>query len=101
MNELLKALKALPEVKPKKHFVTVDGKQVEVSLQEKLHIMQQGENNFVLEEGKLVKKEPRAIKSRYKKLLASESKGYHFLDNDIHWPEKIDEGGLTWQIEYE
>ena len=34
------------------------------------------------------------------KLIESE-KGYHFVDNNIHWPEKVAEGGKTWQIEYE
>lgn len=101
MNELLKALQGLPETKSKKHFVTVDGKEIEVSLKEKLRIRQHGEDNFTLDGGKVVRKQPRAIKSKYRKLLPSENKGYHFMDDDIHWPERIGEGGLTWQIEYE
>ena len=101
MDELLKALQGLPGIKPKKHFVTVDGKQIEVSLKEKLHIRQHGEDNFTLDEGKVVRRQPKAIKSKYRKLLPSENRGYHFMDDDIHWPERIGEGGLTWQIEYE
>lgn len=33
----------------KKHFVLIQGKKVEVSLQEKLDIIRNGENNYVLE----------------------------------------------------
>ena len=40
------------------------------------------------------------IKSKFTKLLKADQ-GYHFLDDDIHWPNQIGEGGKTWQIEYE
>ena len=101
MDELLKALKSLPEIAPKKHFVKIDGKDHEVSLQQKLEIQRNGEDEYTIEDGKITRKKPKAIKSNWKKLLPSETRGYHLLDDDIHWPEKVDEGGLTWQIEYE
>ena len=37
---------------------------------------------------------------KFKKLVDVD-KGYHFIDDDIHWPEKIDKGGKAWRIEYE
>ena len=100
MSAIIEALKGLPEPKIKKHFVKIDGNDIEVTLEQKLEVIKHGEERFMLDQGKLVfKPEPR-IKSKWKKLVASE-KGYHFLDDDIHWPEKVAEGGKTWQIEYE
>ena len=64
--------------KDKKHFAKIEGKDIEVTLEQKLNI----------------------IKSKYKKLLDAE-KGYHFHDDDIHWPKAIGKGGKSWQIEYE
>ena len=69
-------------------------------MQEKLEMIKQGVDRYTLEEGKVILKPHPKLKSKFKKLLKAE-KGYYFLDNDIHWPEKIDEGGLTWQTEYE
>ena len=34
-------------------------------------------------------------------ILKKATKGYVFQDGDIHWPNKIEEGGETWQIEHE
>jgi hypothetical protein len=39
-------------------------------------------------------------KSMYRTLAKSE-KGYFFEDDDIHWPNKIAEGGVTWQTKSE
>ena len=89
------------DLSKKKHFVTIEGKEFEVSLQKKLEIIQHGEESYTIEDGQVVKKKPRAIKSKYRKLLKTEGKGYHLYDGDAHWPEKVAEGGLTWQIEYE
>jgi hypothetical protein len=33
--------------------------------------------------------------------LAKSEKGYFFEDDDIHWPNKIAEGGVTWQTKSE
>ena len=89
------------DLSKKKHFVTIEGKEFEVSLQKKLEIIQHGEESYTIEDGEVVKKKPRAIKSKYRKLLKTEGKGYQLYDGDAHWPEKVVEGGLTWQIEYE
>lgn len=89
------------DLSKKKHFVTIEGKELEVTLEQKLLVIQHGEENYTIADGKIEKKKPRTLKSKYKKLLKSDTKGYYFYDDDIHWPEKVDEGGLTWQIEYE
>jgi hypothetical protein len=89
------------DLSKKKHYVTIDGKKIEVSLEKKLEVLQHGEDTYSIEDGNVVKKKPRAVKSKYKKLLQTDGKGYYFYDDDIHWPEKVAEGGLTWQIEYE
>ena len=54
----------------------------------------------LMEDGKIVLKPVPKIKSKFKKLVDVD-KGYHFIDDDIHWPEKIDKGGKAWRIEYE
>ena len=100
MSEIFKALAKLPKREPKKHFVTVEGKRIEVSLEKKLEIIKHGEESYMLEDGNIVLKPTPKLKSKFKKLLASEN-GYHFVDDDIHWPEKVAEGGRTWQTEYE
>ncbi len=100
MSAIFDALDNLPKRQPKKHFVMIDGNKIEVTLEKKLEIMRHGEDKYMIEDSKVVLKPIPKIKSKFKKLIVSE-KGYHFVDNDIHWPEKVAEGGKTWQIEYE
>ena len=49
MQELFKALDILKTNKVKKHFVKIQGKEVEVSIQEKVEIIRNGESNYILE----------------------------------------------------
>jgi hypothetical protein len=49
MQELFKALDVLKNNKVKKHFVKIQGKEVEVSMQEKIEITKNGESNYILE----------------------------------------------------
>tara|TARA_B100000405_G_scaffold299601_1_gene258146 strand:+ start:20 stop:322 length:303 start_codon:yes stop_codon:yes gene_type:complete len=100
MSAIFKALANLPKREPKKHFVTVDGKEIEVALEKKLEMMRHGFDQYMMEDGKIVLKPVPKIKSKFKKLVDVD-KGYHFIDDDIHWPEKIDKGGKAWRIEYE
>ena len=92
MSELLKALQNLPPLTKKKHFVTIQGKTVEVSLQKSIEVIQHGENSYMWKGDEFVLKP---------KPLQKDDRGYDFLDGDIHWPNKIIEGGVTWQIEQE
>ena len=104
MSELRKALQGLPQVKMKKHYVTIQGKRYQVDLEKKLEIMRNGEENYMIKPAKfgpeiLLKPTPKA-KTRYPTLQRS-TKGYVFQDGDIHWPNAIVEGGEAWLIEYE
>ena len=100
MSAIFKALANLPKREPKKHFVTVDEKEIEVAMEKKLEMMRHGFDQYMMEDGKIVLKPVPKIKSKFKKLVDVD-KGYHFIDDDIHWPEKIDKGGKAWRIEYE
>jgi hypothetical protein len=84
----------------KKHFVDIDGKQHEVSLEKKLEVLKHGEENFVLKDGKIVLRPPLKRKTVYP-VLKEVDRGYVFEQNDIHWPSGTAEGGMAWLIEQE
>ena len=100
MANIFDALKQMPKREPKKFFITVEGKEHEVSLEKKKWAMKQGEENLVIKDGEITVKPPPKLKTQYKTLIKADN-GYFFHDNDIHWPNKIAEGGVTWQIESE
>ena len=100
MPGLFEALANMPKKEPKKFFITVQGKEYEVSLEKKLWSQQHGEENLVIKDGEIVVKPAPPLKSKYRSLIKSE-KGYFFEDGDIHWPNKIAEGGVTWQTKSE
>ena len=100
MPGLFEALKNMPKQEPKKFFITVQGKEYEVLLEKKLWAQQHGEENLVTKDGEIVVKPAPPPKSKYRSLIKSE-KGYFFEDGDIHWPNKIAEGGVTWQTKSE
>ena len=58
MQELFRALDIQKNNKVKKHFVKIQEKEVEVSLEEKLEIIRNGESNYILEGMTPVKVEP-------------------------------------------
>ena len=71
--------KGLPPKPPKKHFVTIQGKQYQVSLKKKLEILQHGEENYMIKPAKfgpeiLLKPKPKP-KTRYS-VLKNATKGY-------------------------
>jgi len=84
------------KTKNKKHFVTIDGKTVEVSLEQKIEILQSGESAWKWENNEIVKK-PQKKLGRYYTELTKTDKGYHFIDSDPYWPSEFKEGGYTWQ----
>jgi len=100
MPGLFDALGNMPKREPKKFFVIVQDKEYEVSLEKKLWSQQHGEDNLTIKNGEIVLKPKPKPKTKYSTLLKSD-KGYFFEDQDIHWPNKIAEGGVTWQIESE
>ena len=100
MPGLFDALKNMPKRQPKKFFITVQGEEHEVTLEKKLWAQHHGEENLILRDGDIVVKPTPKGKMQYS-TLAKSSQGYFFQDHDIHWPNKIAEGGVTWQIERE
>ena len=103
MKEFFEALKQLPERKPKKHFVTVEGKQFQVSLEKKLEMMKHGENNYIIKPCKFGPEfvlKPKITKRGYTMLKKSQQ-GYVFYNNDPYYPKEIVKGGWQWQIEAE
>ena len=100
MSELLKAFQNLPPVPKKKHFVTIQGKTVEVSLKRSLEVLRHGADAYIWQGNEFVLKPKPKTKTTYR-TLQKDTRGYDFLDGDIHWPNKIIDGGVTWQRESE
>ena len=89
--------------KEKKYTVTIEGKEIEVSLEKNLEIMKHGEEAFMLQDEKIVRrpiKKNNLKKPILKKQLPGKL-GYKFYDNDPLWVDSIVEEGFSWQIEQE
>jgi hypothetical protein len=101
MPGLFDALKNMPKREPKKFFITVQGKEHEVSLEKKLWSQQHGEDNLILKDGEIVVKPAPKPMTVYPVHWKRQKKDIIFEEGDIHWPNKIAEGGVTWQTESE
>ena len=88
------------KIKQKKFFVKVEGKDFEVSLEKKKWAIMHGEDNLIIKDGEIALKPPPKLKTQHRKLIKAD-RGYFFYDNDIHWPNEIAEGGVTWQTSAE
>ena len=97
MSEVFKALNNFKRV-AKKHTVLVDGQQIEVTLQKKLEILQNGADNYTIKDSSVTLKPKRRPGVVYP-VLKTTDRGYLFHEGDIHWPEEIIEGGESWVIE--
>ena len=86
--------------KKKIYTVNIQGKEIEVSLEKSLEIMKHGEESYMLEDGKIVRR-PIKKNNLRKSVLKKSDKGYKFYDNDPLWVESIVEEGFSWQIESE
>lgn len=100
MSEIFKALNNFTPRERKRHYVIIDGKRCEVTLEKKLEVMRQGEHNFILVDSQIKLKPTSKPKARYSTLTRSQ-KGYSFEKKDIHWPKEIVDGGFAWLTEYE
>ena len=101
MSELLKALKALPEVKPKVHTVCIQGQNVVVTLEKKIEVMKHGEDAYHWISATEFELKPKPKPKTQYRTLEKTKVGYSFEKGDIHWPNAVIEGGLTWQKEQE
>lgn len=101
MEEFFKAIRNLKDIPTKKHTVVVDGRTVEVDLETKKKVIQNGEQAYEWKDGKIVlKPKPTKPKVSYR-TLKRDKYGYEFYDSDPHWPGQVVEGGYTWQTESE
>jgi hypothetical protein len=101
MSELLKALQNLPEIKPKVHTVCIKGQNVVVTLEKKLEVIKHGEDAYHWISPTEFALKPKPKPKTTNSVLKKTTKGYSFEQNDIHWPNKVIEGGETWLIEQE
>jgi len=97
MSGLFDALNNFKKVE-KKHTVIVSGQEIEVTLQKKLEVLQNGADNYMIKEGLIIPK-PRRRHGVVYPVLKKTDRGYSFHEGDIHWPEEIIEGGESWVIE--
>lgn len=100
MPGFFEALKNLPPPEVKKHYATIQGKRVEVSLEKKSEIIRYGEENFIWKDEQIVLKPLPKLKTAYS-VLKTVDVGYHFEQDDIHWPNGTGERGKAWRIELE
>ena len=100
MSEFLNAFQNLPPLIKNKHFVTIQGKTVEVSLETSLAVNKHGTEAYMWKGDKFVLKPKPKFKTTYR-TLQKDARGYDFLEGDIHGPNKIRDGGVTWQKESE
>ena len=94
---------AFDNFKPKerdKPCVTIDGEKIEVTPDVFKKIISNGEHAYKLKNGKIVRKPYTGAKKECLTLTKTE-RGYHMLDGNPYWPEKIAEGGFEWEIESE
>ena len=100
MPGLFDALGKMPKKHEKKFYITVGGKEHEVTMEKKKWAQQHGEQNLMIKDGEIVLKPTPKAKTQYS-ILKQAQKGYQFQDDDIHWPTGIVEGGKAWLIEQE
>ena len=84
MQELFKAFANLPPVVKKRHFVKIQGKQIEVSLKEKIEIIRNGENNYILQGDKPVRVEVKIDRNVFDEIES--------FTSDPFWPTE----SATW-----
>jgi hypothetical protein len=98
MSDFLKELNNLyVPPKPKVHTVKIQGQNVVVTLEKKLEVMQHGEDAYMWKSATEFVLRPKPIYKASYPVLKKSTKGYGFLDNDIHWPNAVVDGGETWQ----
>ena len=71
------------------------------TLEKKLEVLKHGEDAYVWKSPtEFILKQKLKPKTRYS-ILCNAEKGYKFEQNDIHWPNEVVQGGMTWLIEQE
>jgi hypothetical protein len=101
MPGFFEALDNFKHKEPKKHFVTVEGQTVEVSLEKKLEIMKTGIDQWTIQKtsnGIVFVKKPIVPKEQKQTELTQAEKGITFYEHNPFWPTGTNSKGYTWQI---
>ena len=84
----------------KKHFVDIDGQNIEVTLKQKLEIQQSGEDNYFCQKGPngiIVCKKPLVPREQKQKQLKRSEEGIELLDKNPFWPTQQGKRGYKWE----
>lgn len=100
MPGFFEALEKFKDKKTKKHFVSVDGETIEVSLEQKLEVQRVGETEYFCKKGpngSVICKKPVVPKEQQQTMLAKVEEGIQFFENNPYWPEGTGKKGYTWR----
>ena len=87
--------------KPNKHFVTIDGLNIETTLEQKLQIQRTGEHAWMCQKGPngiILCKKPIVPAEQKQTQLVKGTTGYKFYNKNPFWVEKVDDNGYVWKI---
>ena len=87
--------------KPNKHFVSIDGLNIETTLEQKLQIQKTGEDAWMCQKGPngiILCKKPIVPVEQKQTQLVKHTKGYKFYNKNPFWVEKVDDNGYVWKI---
>ena len=97
MPGFFKALENFKPIPLKKHYVTMDGNKIKVSLQQCLEIQKVGVENYEYKNNEIVRKVI-VPKERCQVMLKKADIGYRFHDHNPFWVKNIGKEGYVWQI---
>jgi|TARA_R100000027_G_C2221670_1_gene86291 hypothetical protein len=101
MEEFFKALENFKPKERQKPKVTVDGKEFTVDIETFKEIQMNGEDQYEVKAGKIVRKPlPKSAKKGYE-ILVKADKGIAFVEGDPYWPAGTKEGGYEWRAQSE
>ena len=97
MSEFWKAQKEFKPTPIKKHYLTFNKEEIEVSLQQYLEVINAGIENFEYKDGKILRK-IRVPAEQRQPILQKESNGVKFYKQNPFWVKSVGKEGYTWQI---
>ena len=95
MPGFFEAFKNISEPKKVVPKVTIDGREFEVSTELFKEIQKHGEQEYTVDNDKIVMKPRSPARSKYP-VLAKSEKGYNLLDGNMFWPTDKVNGGYEW-----
>ena len=98
MSEFWKAQKEFKPTPIKKHYLTFNKEEIEVSLQQYLEVINAGIENFEYKDGKILRKKVVPVQQK-QTILQKADKGYKFYKQNPFWVKSIGKEGYVWRIE--